>query len=621
MESKRSIAQYIGKAENTIFVIPSYQRGYKWGVPHKDGKNDARVLVEDIVRAFNSHKAEYFIQGVTVYKKNNFIYLIDGQQRTTTVFLLLTAIISDKDERFSYLYTRNKEFRLEYKIRKSSHEFLENIVNGQELGSIDTQDKFYINTAYNQIIDALPEDVEAEDQVLSLSFKEYVLERVKMFYIEIDESQATDVFSMMNGAKAYMKVDELVKADFLSKVSSSDNVKRSSEQTNSIDVTLDILRKQLKKESTEEWENNAVRSRFAREWDKWIYWWNQEEVKAFFESGENPLGLLLPTFCDRTGVAFSNSPDTLSTVIKECQNTFIKDTKNAKLNFYELRELQKKFENLYRNTHSYNLLGIALSCSIKRRKKEIIDYFIDNYYSISKLKRFTMGILIDKKPDDEDYTEAALSIIAHLESNRVYLEDGVAAGGGKESAKEYAMRMLFMLNVMAADIRESRFEFVYKDEKMFWRNFYRDGRSLEHIWPKSRVVFKDEDGQNKTVKLNDNELEEDNELEVVDNAKLSLYITRDELEKNGVSEHCIGNLVFLHLRDNSKFNAKTPEREGNKDGKKQVFFNLNEPIFSRNLIQTIAAFSAGYWSKENTPARIKENKFETINLIKSQYGL
>ena len=430
MESKRSIAQYIGKAENTIFVIPSYQRGYKWGVPHKDGKNDARVLVEDIVRAFNSHKAEYFIQGVTVYKKDNFIYLIDGQQRTTTVFLLLTAIISDKDERFSYLYTRNKEFRLEYKIRKSSHEFLENIVNGQELGSIDTQDKFYINTAYNQIIDALPEDVEAEDHFLSLSFKEYVLERVKMFYIEIDESQATDVFSMMNGAKAYMKVDELVKADFLSKVSSSDNVKRSSEQTNSIDVTLDILRKQLKKESTEEWENNAVRSRFAREWDKWIYWWNQEEVKAFFESGENPLGLLLPTFCDRTGVAFSNSPDTLSTVIKECQNTFIKDTKNAKLNFYELRELQKKFENLYRNTHSYNLLGIALSCSIKRRKKEIIDYFIDNYYSISKLKRFTMGILIDKKPDDEDYTEAALSIIAHLESNRVYLEDGVAAGGG-----------------------------------------------------------------------------------------------------------------------------------------------------------------------------------------------
>lgn len=68
MKTKRNIAEYIGKANDTIFVIPSYQRGYKWGVPHKNGKNDARILVEDIVHAFSSHKAEYFIQGVTVFQ-------------------------------------------------------------------------------------------------------------------------------------------------------------------------------------------------------------------------------------------------------------------------------------------------------------------------------------------------------------------------------------------------------------------------------------------------------------------------------------------------------------------------------------------------------------------------
>jgi hypothetical protein len=617
MESKRSIAQYIGKAEDTVFVIPSYQRGYKWGVPHKDGKNDAKVLVEDIVRAYQSHKAEYFIQGVTVYKKDNRIFLIDGQQRTTTIFLILTAVISDIEERSSYLFTRHGDFRLEYKIRKSSHDYLVHIVKDKPLGDADTQDKYYIQTAYQQICDALPEDVEKVDPALSLSFKEYILNRVKLFYIEIEEQQATDVFSMMNGAKAYMKVDELVKADFLSKVSSSDNLIRNSEQTDSIDVTLDILRKQLKRESTEEWENNAVRSRFAREWDKWIYWWNQEEVKAFFESGENPLGLLLPTYCSDKNVQFSNSPDDLSTVIKDCQNSFIKDTKNAKLNFYELRELQKKYENLYRNTHSFNLLGIALSCTDKKRKKEIVDFFIKNYNSCPTLKRYTLGLLIDRKPDADDFVEQAESVISQLQSNFVYLDDG------DSGAKEYAMRMLFMLNVMAADKRNSRFEFVYKDEKGFWRNFYRDGRSLEHIWPKSRIVFKDDDGVNKTVKLNTNNLEDDNAFEEVDSSKLNLYIHRDLLVSPPfeVSEHCIGNLVFLHKRDNSKFNAKTPEREGDKEGKKQVFFNLNEPILSRNLIQTIAAFSAGYWSKDNTPNRIKENKEETIQLIRKQYGL
>lgn len=91
METKKSIAQYIGKSSDKIFVVPSYQRGYKWGVPHNDGRNDARILVEDILDAYKSQREEYFIQGVTVYEKDNKVYLVDGQQRTTTIFLLMTT--------------------------------------------------------------------------------------------------------------------------------------------------------------------------------------------------------------------------------------------------------------------------------------------------------------------------------------------------------------------------------------------------------------------------------------------------------------------------------------------------------------------------------------------------
>lgn len=118
MKTKRNIAEYIGKANDTIFVIPSYQRGYKWGVPHKNGKNDARILVEDIVHAFSSHKAEYFIQGVTVFKKEDKIYLIDGQQRTTTIFLLLTAVISNSEERSSYFFYQKR--RLSFRIQNQA---------------------------------------------------------------------------------------------------------------------------------------------------------------------------------------------------------------------------------------------------------------------------------------------------------------------------------------------------------------------------------------------------------------------------------------------------------------------------------------------------------------------
>ena len=59
MEVKQNIRQYFTHR----FIIPAYQRGYKWGVSHKDGKNDAGILVEQIFQSFNEGKEEYFVQG------------------------------------------------------------------------------------------------------------------------------------------------------------------------------------------------------------------------------------------------------------------------------------------------------------------------------------------------------------------------------------------------------------------------------------------------------------------------------------------------------------------------------------------------------------------------------
>lgn len=509
-----------------------------------------------------------------------------------------------KEERQDWLFTRKDVFRLAYDIRRSSNDFLETLARGNATGIIDSQDKFYFQSAYDQI-NQIKKSLDGLDLN---SFKDYVLNQVKMFYILIDEDVANKVFSMMNGAKAYMKIDELVKADFLSKVSSSEIAEKKSETTDSIDRTLDILRRQLKRESAEEWEHNATRSLFAREWDKWVYWWNKEDVKAMFGSGDNPLGLLLPAYCRKKGVSFSSSLDSRSKAMKDFQDAFIKDPLHAKLNFYELRRLQKKFENLYNDTETYNYLGLALSCSGASSQDEIVDYFLDNYNNPNNLKKFALGLLIDRKPNADDYQEHFKDIIANLSNDDVY----------NSPYKEQAMRMLFMLNVMASNRRKSRFEFFYRDDNGGLQNFY-SKRSLEHIWPKSRVVFT-ENGVNKTVKLNRNDLEEDGEYVTVDDDSLNMYIQRDALKKDfNVTEHCIGNLVFLHRNDNSKFNAKTPEREGEKEGKKQVFFDLNRRVYSRNLIQTIAAFSAGYWSKDKTPERISENKEKTLTLIREQY--
>lgn len=74
-----------------FYVVPSYQREYVWQ------KQEVEQLLFDIFLALGDIKqpnaTEYFIGTIVVCQSKNEAYeLIDGQQRTTTLFLILCAI-------------------------------------------------------------------------------------------------------------------------------------------------------------------------------------------------------------------------------------------------------------------------------------------------------------------------------------------------------------------------------------------------------------------------------------------------------------------------------------------------------------------------------------------------
>jgi len=77
----------LGKSEN--FVIPEYQRSYSWGISHCD------KLWQDIETFISSNASEPYFFGTIIVdcSKKNILSLIDGQQRTTTFFLLLKALL------------------------------------------------------------------------------------------------------------------------------------------------------------------------------------------------------------------------------------------------------------------------------------------------------------------------------------------------------------------------------------------------------------------------------------------------------------------------------------------------------------------------------------------------
>lgn len=591
METKQSIGYYIGRETNRYFKIPAYQRGYKWGELKSDDSCDASILVKDILQAMHNNKAEYFIQGVTVFENNSDVVLIDGQQRTTTVFLLLSLLLTSEEIK-QYLFFKD-QFKLKYDIRKKTQDFLKNHCLQIE-NEIVSQDEFFLAQASQKMQEVLP--VEKEERDL---FKIYLLERVKLFYVRIPEKHATRVFSILNGSKAFMTTDELIKSAFLSEATKSSHKKFESKN---LSETLDNLTTQI----GEEWQTTTSRSRYARQWDKWMYWWNREEVKAFYYCENNPMGRLLEYFYeyhkpkDVKG-SYSNKPEKVATMFKNFQNLFIQDTKAAKENFDRLRKLQKTFEDLYNNVTTHNYFGLVLTLQDRKDSLRVIHYFISNFKDEERVKKFSL------------YTIMGVSEEAIKSNNKIVIDEKLKTAFARLSlqdvynsdAKEVTFKMLFLLNVMASNARSVKFEFFYNDDNKL-TPFYKY-RSLEHIWPKSKVVFYKNE-QDAPFKID----EKGNELRLNSNHNESLIYKNDF--NNEDSEHCIGNLLLLHKNDNSKFNAKLPEQ------KKLVYFNLDEPIYSRNLLHTMSAFAIENWSQENTINNISVLKQRTILKIKEIYS-
>ncbi len=105
------LLDFIGKSQEKQFVIPIYQRLYSWE------KEQCKQLWDDIVKTGENDKIEgHFIGSIVfvhdgIYSNNhNDLLIIDGQQRLTTITLLLIALrdhLNDEDE-FLEKFSRQK---------------------------------------------------------------------------------------------------------------------------------------------------------------------------------------------------------------------------------------------------------------------------------------------------------------------------------------------------------------------------------------------------------------------------------------------------------------------------------------------------------------------------------
>lgn len=567
-----SLKAYLEKGKP--FLIPYYQRGYVWGKSRDSQKDSVQFLIESIENCYKN-KTVLFLQGVTVSEIDSEIELIDGQQRTTAFYLLL-----------KYLGYQG-EFSINYPIRKQSHDFLDSLKSKSAdeilaccIENIDEQyqDVYYFKKSIRIIHNRLKEYDKASLIKFLIDDK-----KVNFLYINIPKERATTVFKMMNGNKAEMKTEEIIKAEMLRLVSN-----RGIDEKGLGQKELEALR----------WNENLTRSKYAREWDKWLYWWNKGDVKKFYHTS-NVMGLLVETFYNtkKTDQKY-NFENFRDNCLRGIDNTLL--SKDA---FYKLRQLQKKFEDVFNSYNEqdeqklHNKIGAILTLfSTDDRKRFIHSYFAEqNSINIDEyLKLVYLGLnfsqidkVFAKIDDNTDYflQDKKVELLKTIENDNLYLEANI-------NSKSQAFIQLLRLNIEQDTKLGRKFNFSIWNE-----------RSLEHIYPKSKVFHIDEgDG------LLKNGSNEPLNKSIIDKT----YLDRATFNGNG-SEHCIGNLVLLYKNENSSFGAN----DFNK--KKELYFDLirDKTFRSRHLLHSISVFAREKWEAKE----IQENKENFIIEIKKHYGI
>lgn len=189
----------VGDIEGDFFV-PSYQRGYRWGV------HEVKQLLKDIGE---SNGASYYLQPVVVKRRDDDSWeLIDGQQRLTTLYLIFQYL------KRGPLPTAGPNYSITYETRPGSKEWLQLLTKEDANSNIDF---FHLSQAYD-CIESWFDGFEHRATHEATRFYSYLFEGVQVLWYEAPkEVDSTELFTRLNVGRIPLTDAELVKALLLSR--------------------------------------------------------------------------------------------------------------------------------------------------------------------------------------------------------------------------------------------------------------------------------------------------------------------------------------------------------------------------------------------------------------------
>ena len=364
--TRQIFTEYLKMEGCDFFNIPEYQRGYKWTV------DNIVQLLEDL-KGFKQNSSDefYCLQNITITKTNinghSCFNVIDGQQRLTTLFILISYI----QRNMSNKVLSAESNILRYSIREETDKFLrESILTGDYWNDVEykpaTKDQYYIAEVAKAV---------AEWFNINNLEERTILDHLKLIVNKVESGEEETVFASLNGGKVDLDGADLVRAILITRAAKQKYPSLISEKTlhqianNDINLNINIKVSSLGK-------INEFRVKLGIELDMMNNWWSDRKVRSYFEQllpnrisqnksfkySEYPIDLLYYAFFEAYKDKLATHGNT-DLDLRIFENGIDKDGEggNDHLEFYkEVKEFHLTLVDWYNDDEIYNLLGYLM---------------------------------------------------------------------------------------------------------------------------------------------------------------------------------------------------------------------------------------------------------------------
>jgi len=568
------------------FHIPSYQRGYRWTNHVTKLMDDIYDFTESVEKKLNVGNY-YCLQPIVMKRRVDLdnagkegkaeigYEVVDGQQRLTTVIILLN-VLGHSAERpvFRISYERDNELNAEREV------FLRDLALKTD-AEYKKADFFYIRQAFCSAEEWLKQKSEKLGMDPRYKLLPVLHNQVKVIWYELpDKTDGREHFYNINAGKIQLTDAELVKAMMLnSKYYQIENSGETGVRASTVRLSDRTTR--MKQEL------------IARVWDDCARSLQGDDFWGFISCEECPrskrMDFLLELYCKTEHPSDTKTGDaTISAFFED----LLTDEESIQNTWHKICELFRRIQDWFGNISMYNYIGLLVHHR-GEKKNTLLDFINKSTkQSNSEFQKWILKTIHKEIRVDKD------------EFNQMNFDED----------KTRIKWMLILFNIMLMNSPGRRFNFTAKE-----------GWSVEHVFARKSVDVNESDRKEwvkRHLRVVESRLKDAEESSIADIKVLSAEMAKIDnntdfdklfsdylrlIEKPEGDIDNIGNLALLGLEENKKL-----QNASFYDKRKKIIEMMEE---GRNIpIGTERVFlksfpdsgtSLDYWNKEDGELYLK----------------